>query len=664
MATLVISSSGNHDLVVPDWYPASKIKGALLLATFATGTSAANDANASWGTYDGTNMGVVATYSDDGVSDGNPKVRGATDVGVMLLTTGGSVAVEATPTAFIDGGIRVNATGGTFKLTAILFGGDELTDMWTGAVDGPNTGSTDITAPGFEPTFGLTNSNGRALDDTVGSGAKMVPGFFTNIDGVVTQNCYSWGETDNGSGAAKEVWARIAQARISKNIFEGSVFAGHTLGSFDSSGFTISNADSAGTTTLLMLVGRAVEHTVKTGIGTLPGSSGGEHTVGSATDQRAFAGLIVPTRMSSLDANLQTSAAGTWGFGAFSKYRGQASIGVQVQDAVTTSNTQTLHSPDRATYIAPHSGGAADLTSGLQRFPKDGTARLFFDAAPGGGTQYHLWMTFHRRRGVRQVPRVHVKVPQIIPPSGWVSFFDHFDHDVLDDSHWASVTASSGTVSVVNTGGVTQAVIGAPASGDAAFLHTARKLDMTKSQRWMLWLQFLGGTATNLDLLSIVQSASAPATVASQAALDADRRIGVGVDISGSPDILHITYNRDGDGVRRYWRGADVSSPNTWSLTAGAALSDVSVGSSASYHPVCFDFDADLERFRVFVGHKAGGAIADSDQGIRWTAQTDWVLWSDFTVDVDSLWLVLGDRRTDAGTCEVACEAVIMETEF
>jgi len=112
------------------------------------------------GWCDGTNSLCLVTSSEDNVADSNTAAKvSSTQVGIVILSGAGGYAVRVAHSAMITDGVRINvqATDGVAYLcdVTMLFG--SAAQMRVGSFDMPNGSANDtldVTAPGFEPTFG------------------------------------------------------------------------------------------------------------------------------------------------------------------------------------------------------------------------------------------------------------------------------------------------------------------------------------------------------------------------------------------------------------------------------------------------------------------------------------------------------------------------------
>lgn len=199
------------------------------------------------GFTDGTTDYCFGVVSLDNSASGDSAREYYAGVIDEIWTNGASA--RATFNSWITDGVRINvsdAPSANCLVTVILFGGSDLSvDVGTLTMNG--TSAVDVTGPGFEPDLvflgcigddntslstNLYTSFGVAVND--GSDTQRVTKIYSD-DGAATMNCIASVQSD----------AAVGQGANDSFTWDG------TVGSFDSSGFSVTG-DLSGNTDIVM----------------------------------------------------------------------------------------------------------------------------------------------------------------------------------------------------------------------------------------------------------------------------------------------------------------------------------------------------------------------------------------------------------------------------
>lgn len=205
------------------------------------------------------------------------------------------------------------------------------------------------------------------------------------------------------------------------------------------------------------------------------------------------------------------------------------------------------------------------------------------------------------------------------------NFVDHFPGSSLD-SRWSEVTAGAGSISVSDS---KVAITGGAAAADAAFIHTASKIDKSKSQLWVFAVNNPG--AGNYRLLQLVDKSTAPVpdTIA-----NFDPIIRMRVDLGNAPGLSMTVSRHDSSHVRTGWdTAASAWQSGTQPFITPFVRDD--------YVVIGFEIDGPGAQWRILGWHKPSSGGYTYDQGLRLFAISDWTAWS-FMESTDDLWLMCG----------------------
>ncbi len=273
-----------------------------------------------------------------------------------------------------------------------------------------------------------------------------------------------------------------------------------------------------------------------------------------------------------------------------------------------------------------------DVTNGSLTLEPDGTFQYTHDGSPAVSDSF----TYEASDGSATSGVTTVTFEVTDTPFGFV---DHFDTLALD-SRWVAASFSGGSVTPLDG----SLRVDSPGPSATGFIRPTSPLDRTVSQRWTFSVRRIGGD--NLpDLVGLWRLPAGTEPMSDVAATIADQRVAsIGMVNDGEPS-LRFRYQSTPSGPGSFWNGDPA---NEWTAigTTASALSPIREGSDADFWLFGIDLDGPGERFRFFAQHGVGISLAHSRQGLRLTALTDWVEWSDVGdfAETDQLWLTIGDR--------------------
>ena len=223
-------------------------KAAMFIVSAATAddTITAN-ASLSIGFTDGTRDKCMGIYTDDGAAAMNTSRAQYNAVIVEPAADGASINHQFSFNAWVTDGVQIivdNQAAGGYLCTVILFG-DGVSNAYVNEKDdlGTGTSAVDITDPGFEPDLLFTCCIGHptALDLNA---AHAVYTFGCAInDGADTQRITAIATQDGVSTSSNTGY--IGNTYGTGQVFNTSFSWGGTIGTFDSSGFSVTPNVSA-----------------------------------------------------------------------------------------------------------------------------------------------------------------------------------------------------------------------------------------------------------------------------------------------------------------------------------------------------------------------------------------------------------------------------------
>ena len=290
---------------------------------------------------------AVSAVDENSVETNNSSRRMTEDECIMLLDpTDGTVECEADFDSWVSDGFIID-WGSTNPATAFLItvtffaGTDTVAHAATLSLPDSATGSTDVTAPGFEPAFVLFAGTRSAFNDTSSANCSMAFGIAANdgadsnfgigavaIDGVST--------IVNGS--------KPVNNGVHTNISNSTAFSGHYVDTYDANGFTINNGHGGGSVAGYMAIGFGGNADVWLGDISSPTSTGDDAETGPGfTPQALIAGFSVASGFLSARTGTDPDETDVFSFGV-----GVASVNVEFsnvissEDGVVNTNTQSL----------------------------------------------------------------------------------------------------------------------------------------------------------------------------------------------------------------------------------------------------------------------------------------------------------------------------------
>ena len=350
-------------------------KAALLLASSGQSDDTLADiACMSIGATDGTNQNAVGSVDLHGLLTTNAARIAATDECIMLPNVG-SMYAEANFTTWITDGVRLTVgaenTGVQRKLTAILFGGDDVSaKVGSIALSTQNT-AVPVTSVGFEADIVFFWCHGLAMD-TAESAHHILSFGVAHNDGAGTV-------TKRGIGIASQ--DNLATSETGSVFWTDGcggqeLWAGETwrldVQDFDSSGFDVVARDGAsGSDVVGYLALKFTGGNSKVVDLTYPTSTGAAAVTGIGfTPALALEAMSYNT---STDAHSATIGAGLM-IGA-ADGTNESSVGIQSEDAQGTSDTSSI--ADAVLVNQYTQNGVADQKASFTSFDADGWTRNF-----------------------------------------------------------------------------------------------------------------------------------------------------------------------------------------------------------------------------------------------------------------------------------------------
>lgn len=332
--------------------------GCIVVLTRATTEGAAADnLSFSVGFASGTGeVACVAGESEVGGSSNTQRLQSATNV--INLMVAGTNAVIAAVSALITNGVRLNFTtvnGTAYRGFVILFGDDyechaEL--ITTGAVDTP----VDVTSPGFQPD--MVFAANAVLGSTDSVSIRLRGGYIGAAanDGSATQGGVVIAQ-ENGLGTTAPS-GRVSTAYSSISITSESFFTGYEVGSFDSSGFSVTPRNTSAATRYAFM---AVRH-LNGGTGRVS-SFNSPTTADSNFALPSYSGnwvtalrILALSGVTAYDTDVTNGDGSGVGMGVLAG-ENEFSMGLADEDAQGTADTESLVN-SKAIHFHDHTGAA------------------------------------------------------------------------------------------------------------------------------------------------------------------------------------------------------------------------------------------------------------------------------------------------------------------
>lgn len=246
------TSSGTFDITNTD-LDGMTPKAALFFVGRAYGSSGGSSGEASMGigACDAVAQWVCCQISENGVSSTDDNRDWNTSNCLRIINhSGGSIDGTAAFDSFITNGVRLdctNAFGQAYNGFALLIAGDDVqVDVGSDSLPAASS-TTSITAPGFEPDWGIFACAGTGSGDTIpGPWFTYSQGMAENTGAGVNQYVMGVSEADNDA-------AGNPGGRYNNDRLVGSIGAGGTswlhhsvMDSWDANGFTLSGNSNPG----------------------------------------------------------------------------------------------------------------------------------------------------------------------------------------------------------------------------------------------------------------------------------------------------------------------------------------------------------------------------------------------------------------------------------
>jgi len=350
VTTAIVRAVANTALGTQDFTVAGfgMAKAAIFIMTYAIADDVAADhANFSYGATDGVSQFNIAVTDEDGQNptDSNERV---TETFCIVGLDPGTLTEdgEASFDSFITDGIRINwdtASSTAFLITAILFGGDDLSAFVGSQVVGNAVGTAHIVADvGFESHLVFSAMvNGERVASPTGSNAEYSIGAIHNdAAGGVTQRSYALFSQTGQSPSLIAAYMSALYGCMHITI-GGAVDWGCEWSAFTGSGFTITERIDGGNTTevFYLCLRGASPNDFSVGTHSTPVVNGEDSETGPNFEPQLV--ILGMTHIDTVNTGDAGDDAGTQGIAAFTDTAEFANSNT-MEDNVGTSNTQSL----------------------------------------------------------------------------------------------------------------------------------------------------------------------------------------------------------------------------------------------------------------------------------------------------------------------------------
>jgi len=234
------TSTGTQNITISGFGTPSSV--IFLWGGTTDGAQRTDGAHFGMGFADGTSEYMSAVASEDNVttSDTFRLSRNDRCINIYSVTSGSSEYVISWNSWLTDG-VQINiaaTTGVTRHVTAILIGGSDVSNAYVGNHKlTTTTGANDITSVGFEPDLVFFMGTGHGGYGVSGGSENIFSMGIAHNDGVDTQRCLLFSDKDGSATTAVQTMLR--NDSCIGQIYNGSVTWRGSVGTFDSSGFTI-----------------------------------------------------------------------------------------------------------------------------------------------------------------------------------------------------------------------------------------------------------------------------------------------------------------------------------------------------------------------------------------------------------------------------------------
>lgn len=335
--------------------------GAIFFLSRATAdNTASNIAAVGYGATDGTRQVAMSTSSHNAQATTATRRRAMSDKGACLITTSGAIDGESEFSAFITDGIRINTTdayASGYLITAVLFFDDGGDSFYVGTFD-TSSGDVDVTAPGFRPSAVNVFSIHAAINDTSNNRGELSVGWAIDVPvSPPTQVCFAWFEGNSQPDGRPALYIPAASTKYANVELTNYTTVGGAvqLDGFDSSGFTAKQINSLGFACGYVAIKCA--NLVDVSLYTTPTSTGAKTHGAPGFYVDSFIGF--ETLGNATGSIIDSAAAGSWGFLAFSSASNEFSATCQQNSGATTTDTQSILD-SKAINLPAHDGGTTD----------------------------------------------------------------------------------------------------------------------------------------------------------------------------------------------------------------------------------------------------------------------------------------------------------------
>jgi len=374
------TSTGNQDITISGLGAASEIKAAMFIVTEATvDATDTNEARYSLGITDGSTHRVVSAQSQHSSGSTDTDSRSATDEVIQILTTTGTIDMEANFVTFITDGVRINiGNAGTAKLcTVVLWAGTDVSaevhEFSTNATVG---GTTTVTA-GFEFDHMIALTARLFFDDTSDADFQIGLGLCSNDGGgAFTQGCVVQAEVNSEGSGSPQFDYRDNRIENVDVVFGGAA----EVTSATSTSFVVTTRDSSGSVDVAVLIisyGGVVSHWVDNDQSSP--TSTGDHDVTDVGFKPQFA-MHVMHMSNVINTLLADDRAGVLATGSFDD-TSEFAQGVSLEDASATTDTQS-RSDAKAAFVRADDGASTLFDGTFQSFLSNGY-RINYATADG-----------------------------------------------------------------------------------------------------------------------------------------------------------------------------------------------------------------------------------------------------------------------------------------
>lgn len=526
---------------------------------------------------------------------------------------------------------------------------------------------------GFKPTMGvlLTNNNSAmqgvgvlpssSASATIQDWNQCIGWWGSNNDTLPDQHCVSWVHNDGTVEVACQAEAnagRYIATSGTSSVYEG---AGVQVRDLTSTGLDLRLLSGAGgfeSERNVALFGVEFENSsvnleardtpTETGSQSWSQSSRSQFVLSQQTRCAALGSAETdfdggPVGLSFVDRNTQLSYS--WGF----------------RDNIQTSNVFCRVSNNKFSVLPLHDGtlGSGHFDVGFDGFGGHSTfnTNVTFNNTNSTARKW-LTLTIEHDEPAQFSPGVATASAVGLAPNLGGSSLELFNLGSAE-TLLQGVTANGGTLSL-DSDEELGTIDCSAATTDAAYWYDKIKLDRTKAWAIQLTARLeLDGGNSHPDLFAVVNRSNAPNAAGSVNTYAAEKRIQCGLVNDGSAAARAGYFPAGGDlvvpdyGDGRFWNG----STEAWGATSTAEdFASIRDGATEDFYTWTIFNDPVKDRFCILLQNSADATNLTDDRQGEIAKQTDWVDWGDFSVDVDDLWVVIGDRYINSGNSKYSID--------